>query len=59
MCVVEETIEAIKVAGLRDSVKILVGGAPLNQDYADRIGADAFAADAGAAGRMARELVLN
>lgn len=59
MCVVEETIKAIKEAGLRDSLKILVGGAPLNQDYADRIGADAFAADAGAAGRMARELVLN
>jgi len=58
MCVVEETVEAINEAGLRDSVKILVGGAPLNQDFADRIGADGFAPDAGAAGKMARELVL-
>jgi len=59
MCVVEETIEAIKDAGIRDDVKILVGGAPLNQDFADRIGADAFATDAGDAGKVARELVLH
>lgn len=59
MCVVEETVEAIHEAGLKDKVKILVGGAPLNQDFADRIGADAFASDAGAAGKVARELVLH
>ncbi|WP_300667444.1 corrinoid protein [Desulfoluna sp.] len=58
MCVVEETVEAIHAAGLGDSVKILIGGAPLTQDFADRIGADAFAPDAGAAGKVARELVL-
>ncbi len=58
MCVVEETVEAINAAGLRDSVKILVGGAPLNQDFADKIGVDAFAADAGSAGKVARELML-
>lgn len=59
MCMVEETMEALKEAGLRDSVKVLIGGAPLSQDYADNIGADAFAADAGSAGKVARDLVLH
>ncbi|VFQ46933.1 corrinoid protein [Desulfoluna butyratoxydans] len=59
MCNVEETIEAVKEAGIRDSVKILVGGAPLSQEYAESIGADAFAADAGDAGKVARQLVLH
>jgi 5-methyltetrahydrofolate--homocysteine methyltransferase len=50
------------VAGLRANsatraVKVLVGGAPLSQDYADRIGADAFAPDAAAAAVAARALV--
>jgi 5-methyltetrahydrofolate--homocysteine methyltransferase len=52
------TIEALKAAGLRDKVKILVGGAPVTQDYADSIGADAFARDASSAARIARELVV-
>jgi len=38
--------EALKVAGLRDSVKLIVGGAPLNMDLAKRLGADDFADDA-------------
>ncbi|SCY43215.1 corrinoid protein [Desulfoluna spongiiphila] len=59
MCMVEDTIAAIKEAGIRDSVKILVGGAPLSREYADSIGADAFAADAGSAGKVARDLVLH
>ena len=50
-------IKALKAAGLRDTVKILVGGAPLNQDVADKIGADGFAPDAGAAVRKALTLV--
>ena len=50
-------IKALKAAGLRDTVKILVGGAPLNQDVADKIGADGFAPDAGAAVRKALALV--
>jgi len=41
-----ETINVLKEAGLRDKVKIMVGGAPLNQSFADQIGADAFARDA-------------
>jgi 5-methyltetrahydrofolate--homocysteine methyltransferase len=50
------TIEALQEAGLRDSVKIMVGGAPVTQEYAKDIGADAFAPDAAAAVDIAREL---
>jgi methanogenic corrinoid protein MtbC1 len=39
-------IEALKAANLRNRVKIIVGGAPVNQKWADHIGADAFGADA-------------
>lgn len=41
-----DTIKAIEAAGLRDRVKILVGGAPIDQRWADEIGADAYAGDA-------------
>jgi 5-methyltetrahydrofolate--homocysteine methyltransferase len=50
------TIEALKAAGLRDRVKIMIGGAPVTQDYANQIGADAFASDASSAVRTARAL---
>jgi 5-methyltetrahydrofolate--homocysteine methyltransferase len=52
------TIEALKEAGLRDRVLVMVGGAPLTQSFADEIGADLFAADASSAARKAREAVL-
>jgi len=51
------TIEALKAAGLRDKVKVMIGGAPVTQDFASQIGADGFAADASSATRIARELV--
>jgi 5-methyltetrahydrofolate--homocysteine methyltransferase len=51
------TIEALKAAGLRDKVKIMVGGAPVTEDFARSIGADAFASDASSATRVARQLV--
>ncbi|MEQ3363378.1 corrinoid protein [Raoultibacter massiliensis] len=51
------TIKAIEEAGLRDSVKIMVGGAPVTQAFADEVGADAYTADAGAAAAKAVELV--
>jgi 5-methyltetrahydrofolate--homocysteine methyltransferase len=51
------TIDAIKEAGVRDQVKIMVGGAPLTQTYAETIGADGFAQDASAAVRKATELL--
>ena len=41
-----EFIKALKEKGLRDGVKVIVGGAPINQAWADEIGADAFGADA-------------
>jgi 5-methyltetrahydrofolate--homocysteine methyltransferase len=50
-------IEALKAAGLRNAVKVMVGGAPLTQSYADEIGADGYAPDAGAAVRRAKELL--
>jgi 5-methyltetrahydrofolate--homocysteine methyltransferase len=51
------TIEGLKEAGVRDRVKVLVGGAPLNQSFADHIGADGFAKDASSAVRKAKELL--
>jgi 5-methyltetrahydrofolate--homocysteine methyltransferase len=51
------TIDALKAAGLRDKIKVLIGGAPVPDDFANRIGADAFAPDASSAARMARELI--
>ncbi|MEM5773951.1 MAG: corrinoid protein [Anaerolineaceae bacterium] len=51
------TIEALKEAGLRDKVKVLVGGAPLTQKYSDDIGADGYAADASRAVAVARALL--
>jgi 5-methyltetrahydrofolate--homocysteine methyltransferase len=51
------TIEALKAAGMRDKVKVMIGGAPVTQDFANSIGADAFAADAPSASRVARQLL--
>ena len=50
-------IDALKEAGVRDQVKIMVGGAPLTQTFAESIGADGFAQDASAAVRKATELL--
>jgi 5-methyltetrahydrofolate--homocysteine methyltransferase len=51
-------IEAIEKAGLRDDVIIMVGGAPVTQEYADAVGADGYAADAATATRRAKELLV-
>ena len=53
----KNTIEALSSAGVRDKVKVVVGGAPVTEDYAKRIGADAFAPDASSATRVIRKLV--
>ncbi len=50
-------IEAFEKAGLRGEVKILIGGAPVTQEYADKIGADGFAPDAASAVLKAKELL--
>ncbi len=57
MPMMKQTIDAIVEAGLRDQVKIMVGGAPVTQAFADEIGADGFAPDAGSAARFAKSLV--
>ena len=57
MPMMKSTVEAIISAGLRQRVKILVGGAPVTQSYADEIGADGFAADAGSATKMAKAML--
>lgn len=54
---IPSTIEALIEAGLRDSVKVMVGGAPITQDFANKIGADGFAPDAGSASRVAKALI--
>ena len=51
------TIDAFIQAGLRDKVKVLIGGAPVTAEYSEDIGADGFAPDAGAAVDAARELL--
>jgi 5-methyltetrahydrofolate--homocysteine methyltransferase len=54
MPMMKETVAAICESGLREQVKIIVGGAPVNQDFADEIGADGYAADAGSASKLAK-----
>jgi 5-methyltetrahydrofolate--homocysteine methyltransferase len=51
------TVEALTEAGLRDKIKVLVGGAPVTQGFADGIGADGYAPDASSASRKAKELL--
>ena len=57
MPAMRETIEALAAAGLRDKVKVLIGGAPVTQDYADKIGAGGYAPDAGAAVELAKRML--
>jgi len=52
-----QTIAALKDAGVRDKVKVMVGGAPVTQAYADEIGADGYGANAAAAVDRAKALV--
>jgi 5-methyltetrahydrofolate--homocysteine methyltransferase len=54
---IRATIDALIEAGLRDQVKVMVGGAPVTLDFAQKVGADAYAADAGSAPRVAKALV--
>ena len=52
-----ETIESLKKAGLRDRVKVMIGGAPVTEKYAQKIEADAYASDAGSAVTKAKNLL--
>jgi 5-methyltetrahydrofolate--homocysteine methyltransferase len=53
----KSTIEALEEAGLRDSIKVIIGGAPVTATFAEEIGADAYAPDAATAVDVARDLV--
>jgi 5-methyltetrahydrofolate--homocysteine methyltransferase len=57
MLAMKDTIEVLKEEGMRDSVKVIVGGAPVTQDFADEIGADGWAPDAASAKDLAQKLI--
>ncbi len=53
----EETIKALTEAGIRDQIKIMAGGAPVTKDFVDKIGGDAYGANAASASEKAKALV--
>jgi len=53
----ESTIKVLEEAGLRDKVKIMIGGAPVTQAFADQIGADGYASNAASAAELAKKFV--
>ncbi len=57
MTAMKDTLDALKESGVRDQVKVMVGGAPLNQSFCDEIGADGYAADAASAVDVANDLI--
>ena len=57
MPAMKDTVKAIIDAGLQSQVKIMVGGAPITQEFADEIGADAYTQDAASAAQVAKTLV--
>lgn len=57
MPAIKTTIDALKEAGLRDQVRIMIGGAPVTQEFADQVGSDGYASDAAGAVAIARGFV--
>jgi 5-methyltetrahydrofolate--homocysteine methyltransferase len=57
MIYMQEIIQGLKEAGLRDKVKVIIGGAPVTQAYADQIEADGYAPDAASAIDLAKDLL--
>lgn len=57
MLSMDRTIKALIEAGKREAVKVMVGGSPVNQEFADQIGADGYASNAAAAVDLAKKLV--
>jgi len=51
------TIDALAAAGVRDKVKVIIGGAPITQKFADEIGADGYSPDAASAVELCRRLL--
>jgi 5-methyltetrahydrofolate--homocysteine methyltransferase len=58
MRAMEQTIKALEEAGVRDKVKIMIGGAPVTQSFADQIGADGYASNAASAADLAKKLAV-
>ena len=54
----KDVIDALSAAGLRDKVRVMVGGAPITQDFANEIGADCYTLDAASAAKEAKRLIL-
>ena len=54
----KDVIDALVEAGIRDNVKVMVGGAPITQTFADEIGADCYTLDAASAAKEAKRLIL-
>ncbi len=57
MPALEATVAALNAASFRENLKVMVGGAPITQEFADKIGADVYTADAASAAKAAKELV--
>ena len=53
------TVEALEESGMHGKIKIMIGGAPVTQKYADEIGADGYARDAAGAARLVAELIVS
>jgi 5-methyltetrahydrofolate--homocysteine methyltransferase len=57
MRTMEHTVKALEEAGVRDKVKIMIGGAPVTQAFSDQIGADGYASNAASAADLAKKFV--
>ena len=57
MTYMKDVIQALEEAGIREQVKVMIGGAPVSQGYADEIGADGYSDNANTAVAVARELI--
>lgn len=57
MLAMKDTIEVLKEEGIRNNVKVIIGGAPVTQQFADEIGADGYAPDAASATDLAKKLL--
>ena len=54
---IDQILEALRKAGVREQVKIMIGGAPVTQSFAEHVGADGYASDAGSATKLAKRLL--
>jgi 5-methyltetrahydrofolate--homocysteine methyltransferase len=57
MPAMKEVVQALSSAGMRDAVKVMIGGAPVTEEYAHQIGADAYEPNAAAASKRAKQLI--